>query len=228
MSGPERLRRDDEFTPRQRQRCRPRHPHEGGNAEHAENEGEVGDRLPEIGGHRQRQDQGWKRQQHVHAADHDRLEPAAEIAREHAERAADDEADHRRAQPDRERNPRAIDEPWSSSRPARRCRASAPWKTAPAAPACPCRSGSAAAARARGSRPRHENHPADRHPEQQSQSAPRFAGSAATPSSIVSSSVAMTNPGIEHGVEHVDDEVHDHEAGGDQQHHALQDDESRV
>ena len=37
MRGAERLRRDDEFAPRQRQRRRPRHPHEGGNAEHAEN-----------------------------------------------------------------------------------------------------------------------------------------------------------------------------------------------
>src|ERR1043166_4487904 len=54
---------------------------------------------------------------------------------------------------------------------------------------------------------------------------PRFAGCAATPSSMVSSSVAMTNPGIEDGVEQIDDEVHDHEAGGNDQHHPLQDDE---
>src|SRR6476646_10322627 len=53
----------------------------------------------------------------------------------------------------------------------------------------------------------------------------RFAGCAVTPSSMVSSSVAMTNPGIEDGVEQIDDEVHDHEAGGNQQHHPLQDDE---
>src|SRR5215475_5650779 len=39
------------------------------------------------------------------------------------------------------------------------------------------------------------------------------------------SSTAMANPRIEHGVEHVDDEVHDHEAGRDEQHDALQDDE---
>src|SRR6185312_5983169 len=54
---------------------------------------------------------------------------------------------------------------------------------------------------------------------------PRFAGRAVTPSSMVSSSVAMTNPGIEDGVEQIDDEVHDHEASGDNQHHTLQDDE---
>src|SRR4051794_27876228 len=54
---------------------------------------------------------------------------------------------------------------------------------------------------------------------------PRFAGCAATPSSMVNSSVAMTNPGIEDGVEQIDDEVHDHEAGGDDQYHPLQDDE---
>src|SRR3978361_1583509 len=54
---------------------------------------------------------------------------------------------------------------------------------------------------------------------------PRRAGSAETSSSIVSSSVAMTDPGIEDGIEQVDNEVHDHEARGHQQHHALQDDE---
>src|SRR3954468_15953683 len=54
---------------------------------------------------------------------------------------------------------------------------------------------------------------------------PRFSGRACSPSSSVSSSVAMTNPGIEDGVEQIDDEVHDDEAGSDQKHHALQDDE---
>src|SRR5712675_1632178 len=54
---------------------------------------------------------------------------------------------------------------------------------------------------------------------------PRFAGCAWIPSSSVSSSVAMTNPGVENGVEQIDDEVHDDEAGSDQKHHALQDDE---
>ena len=48
--------------------------------------------LAEIGGDGQRQDQRRKGQQHVHAADHQRLEPAAEIAGEHAERAADERA----------------------------------------------------------------------------------------------------------------------------------------
>src|SRR5688572_32856715 len=46
---------------------------------------------------------------------------------------------------------------------------------------------------------------------------------AVSPPSI--SSTAMADPRIEHGVEHVDDEVHDHEARGHEQHHALQDDE---
>src|SRR5205823_7763304 len=45
----------------------------------------------------------------------------------------------------------------------------------------------------------------------------------ATSSSMLSSSVAITDPGVEDGVEHVDNEVHDHEACGDQQHRALQD-----
>src|SRR6516225_2383902 len=54
---------------------------------------------------------------------------------------------------------------------------------------------------------------------------PRCAGCAWTSSPRVSSSVAMANPGVEHCVERVDDEVHDDEACGDQQHHALQDDE---
>ena len=35
----------------------------------------------------------------------------------------------------------------------------------------------------------------------------------------------MADPRIEHGVEHVDDEVDDHEAGGHEQHDALQDHE---
>src|SRR5260370_30330221 len=39
------------------------------------------------------------------------------------------------------------------------------------------------------------------------------------------SSTAMADPRIEHGVEHVDDEVHYHEARRDEQHNALQDDE---
>src|SRR6266404_9403610 len=54
---------------------------------------------------------------------------------------------------------------------------------------------------------------------------PRGAVTAVTSSSSESSSVAMTNPGVEDGVEQVDDEVDHHEAHGDQQHHALQDDE---
>src|ERR1700692_2691979 len=53
----------------------------------------------------------------------------------------------------------------------------------------------------------------------------RATGPATTSSSMVSSSVAMTDPGIENGIEHVDNEVHQHEAAGDEQHHALQDDE---
>src|SRR4051812_49318485 len=54
---------------------------------------------------------------------------------------------------------------------------------------------------------------------------PRVAGCAWTSSSSVSSSVAMSDPGVEDSVEQIDDEVHDDEAGGDQKHHALQDDE---
>src|SRR5438045_1518011 len=53
-------------------------------------------------------------------------------------------------------------------------------------------------------------------------------GATATSSPIVSSSVAMANPGIEHGVEHVDDEIHQHKTRGDQQHHTLQNDEVAV
>src|SRR6266403_3051012 len=53
----------------------------------------------------------------------------------------------------------------------------------------------------------------------------RLIGLTATSSSILSSSVAMTDPGVEDSVEHVDNEVHDHEACGDQQYHALQDDQ---
>src|ERR1700761_9545687 len=53
----------------------------------------------------------------------------------------------------------------------------------------------------------------------------RDGATVATSSSRARSSVAMTYPRIEDGVEQVDDEVHQHEASGNQQHHALQDDE---
>src|SRR5215831_70459 len=53
----------------------------------------------------------------------------------------------------------------------------------------------------------------------------RRAGAAATSSLMASSSVAMAYPGIEDGIEHVDDEIHHHKTRGHQQHHALQDDE---
>src|SRR5277367_1247675 len=52
----------------------------------------------------------------------------------------------------------------------------------------------------------------------------RLTGPTTTSSMAVSSSVAMTNPGIEDGIEHVDDEIHQHVAAGDAQHDTLQDD----
>src|SRR4030095_14465800 len=54
---------------------------------------------------------------------------------------------------------------------------------------------------------------------------PLRAGWETASSARSSSSVAMTDPGIEDGVEHIDDEVHDDETRGNQQHHALQDNE---
>ena len=111
MRRAERLRGDHEFAPRQSERCRPCDAHEGGNAEHAENAGEIEDRLPEISGYGQRQDQRWKGEQHVHAADHQRLEAAAKITRQHPKRATDRDPDHRRAKADDQRYPRAIDQP---------------------------------------------------------------------------------------------------------------------
>src|ERR1700694_3552448 len=53
----------------------------------------------------------------------------------------------------------------------------------------------------------------------------RLTGLTTTSPSMLSSSVAMADPGVENGVEHVDDKVHDHETRGDHQHHALQDDQ---
>src|SRR5690349_11096063 len=53
---------------------------------------------------------------------------------------------------------------------------------------------------------------------------PFFAGSETASSARSSSSVAMTDPGIENGVEQIDDEVHDDEARRHQQHHPLQND----
>src|SRR5258708_9822239 len=66
------------------------------------------------------------------------------------------------------------------------------------------------------------------HPTATSSSAPglrpRRTGETAAVSTPISST-AMADPGIEDGVKHVDDEVHDNEAHGDEQHDALQDDE---
>src|SRR6185503_11528696 len=54
----------------------------------------------------------------------------------------------------------------------------------------------------------------------------RATGEVSTPtSSAAPSRTAMADPGVEDGVKHVDDEVHHHEADGDEQHRALQDDE---
>src|SRR6266403_4050220 len=53
----------------------------------------------------------------------------------------------------------------------------------------------------------------------------RLIGLTATSGSILSSSVAMTDPGVEDGVEHVDNKIHQHVATSDEQHHALQDDQ---
>src|ERR1700730_16368764 len=50
----------------------------------------------------------------------------------------------------------------------------------------------------------------------------RLTGLTATSSSMLSSSVAMTNPGIEDGIQHIDNEVHQHVADRHEQHHALQ------
>src|SRR5262245_61193007 len=54
---------------------------------------------------------------------------------------------------------------------------------------------------------------------------PFRAGWLTASSATSSSSVAMANPGIENGVEQIDDEVHDDEARANQQHHPLQDDQ---
>src|SRR5438552_1307963 len=53
---------------------------------------------------------------------------------------------------------------------------------------------------------------------------PRRTGETAAVSTPISST-AMADPRIEHGVEHVDDEIHDDEARRDEQHDALHDDE---
>src|SRR5438094_281307 len=134
MRGAKRLRRDDEFAPRQRQRCRSRHPHGGGNAQHAQ-DGALRSSMSisvELGSGRK----------------------SAKIAT----------ANTSTTQPIAAQN----------SGPSLR---------------------------------------------------PRFKGWARISSSSVSSSVAMADPGVEDGVEQIDDEVHDDEARGDQKHHALQDDE---
>src|SRR5215213_10456846 len=53
----------------------------------------------------------------------------------------------------------------------------------------------------------------------------RLTGVIATSSLMLSSSVAMTYPWVKHRVEHVDNEVHQHETTGDEQHHPLENNE---
>src|SRR5262245_46886984 len=101
MRSAERFSGNDEFTPRQRQRGSARYSHEGGNAEHAEDERKIEDRLPDKGDDSQHEDERRKGQQHVHRADDKSSSPAAEITRKQAERAPDSQANHRRAETDR-------------------------------------------------------------------------------------------------------------------------------
>src|SRR5579883_1769484 len=53
----------------------------------------------------------------------------------------------------------------------------------------------------------------------------RRLGASATPPISLASSAAMANPGVEHGIEHVDHEIDEHEGDRDKEHRALQDDE---
>src|SRR3954447_18167043 len=50
----------------------------------------------------------------------------------------------------------------------------------------------------------------------------RLLGAAARSSLMASSSVAMTDPGIEYRIKQIDDEIHQHEAARDKQYNALQ------
>src|SRR4051794_41689114 len=54
----------------------------------------------------------------------------------------------------------------------------------------------------------------------------RLTGVTAASSLILSSSVAMTDPRIEHGIRHVDNEVHQDEAAGANQQQPLHSDEA--
>ena len=89
MGGAERAGGDDELALAERQGDGARHAREGRNAQHADHQGEVQDRLAEIGGDGEREHQRRKGQQHVDAAHRQSLQPAAEIAGQHAEAAAD-------------------------------------------------------------------------------------------------------------------------------------------
>ena len=74
MRGPQRLGGDDEFAPRQRQRRRRATRMKAGMLSTPRIRVRLRIDCPEIGGHGQREDQGRKGQQHVHAADHHRLD----------------------------------------------------------------------------------------------------------------------------------------------------------
>ena len=89
MAGTERARRGDEIALGDPQCRRASHPRKGRNTEDAEGEGDVEDRLTEIGSDGQRKHQRRKGQQHVDPADHQGLEAAAEVTRQHPQAATD-------------------------------------------------------------------------------------------------------------------------------------------
>ena len=70
----------------------------------------VRERRPERGGHHQRHHQQRQRLHHVHHALHEEIVPAAEIAGGKPDGDAEQAAEPGRADPDRERNARAVDD----------------------------------------------------------------------------------------------------------------------
>ena len=211
MTGAQRLGCDHEFAPRQCQRRRPRHPHESGDAEHAQNAGQVEQGLPED--RRSRPAPGSAAE--TPAAYPCCQPPASRSGRENSRR----ECRARRR--------------WSARSPARRGRRSsdirAPWisrdSTSRPRLSVPSQCSADIGARRssmsmsngfgngnRSQTQRQKRKSSRRPPSRTAPPAERPPdGADATPGRWPSSSVAMTNPGIEDG-KHVDDEVDQHVA----------------
>ena len=107
---PDRARRLDVGHLAQHQRVGADHARDARHQRDRDRDDRVAERRSERRGHHQRHHQQRQRLHHVHEALHDQVVPAAEIARGEPDRDADQAAERGRADADRERDARAVDD----------------------------------------------------------------------------------------------------------------------